>query len=236
MLNGERLLLVEDDASTREVLALLLDAQGWAVTAVDCGEAALAAITHDVAPEVVLCDLHLPGMQGPQLLEQLRRTLSTGATIMAMTASLREGAGDGYDAVILKPFAADAIEAAWRAGYLTKVQTEEKDLVLDLRTVDRLRSSMGSAGVRGFYAFALADAGDRMDHMDAAIDDDDDSAFMREAHALKGSCGMIGAQEVSRLASNAEMEGFAGNGHEKVTHMRIAIEAVHLMLETLFPV
>lgn len=236
MVNGEQLVLVEDDAATREILALLLRAQGWAVTVVDCGEVALAAIADGVAPEVVLCDLHLPGMDGPLLLEQLRGVLPANVAVMAMTASLREGSGNGYDAVVVKPFAAEAIEAAWMAGRATQAAADEGDAVLDLRTVDRLRASMGEHGMRGLYAFALADAGDRMDRMENAITQDDNAAFVQEAHALKGSCGMIGAQAVWRLAGNAEMEGFTTAGREKVTQLRIAIEAVRLMLEALFPV
>ncbi len=107
--------------------------------------------------------------------------------------------------------------------------------VLDLDVMEQLRRSMGDGRMRDFYAFALADAGDRMDRMDAAMDGADGAAFVREAHALKGSYGMLGARAAWRLAADAEKEGLGTRSREKLLCMRTAMESVRLMLETLLP-
>jgi two-component system response regulator HydG len=65
-------LVVDDEDMMRRSLARLLLARGWRVDTADGGERALAYLeTND--PDVVLCDLHMPGMDG---LEVLGRALA----------------------------------------------------------------------------------------------------------------------------------------------------------------
>ena len=271
MVDGERLLLVEDDAATREVLTLLLEGEGWRVTAVESGEAALASVAEVVpVPLMVLCDLRLPGICGEALASALREALGEDAVVMAMTATA-SAAATGYDGVAIKPFPPQAIEAGWRLKVLRETpdvrdlaqlrfgtegiggsvglnvsmsalvqddvgtRAEPAEPILKLSTMDTLRRSMGEDGMRGLYAFALADAGDRLEQMDAAVASRDGGEFSRQAHALKGSAGMLGARELWRLAGDAESVGLDGNGSNKVLRLRGAVESVRLMLETLFP-
>ncbi len=262
MMHGERLLLVEDDAATRELLTLLLEGQGWTVEAVESGEDALQALRAGT-PALALCDLHLPGVCGPALALALRAG-APEAVLLAMSATARANAGEGYDGAVLKPFAPEAIEAGWKstvahrledrvalerapaleAAFLDQAsahrgvrpEAAHDGPILDEATLEQLRQGMGDAGMRRFYAFALGDAGDRMDRMEAAAQAGDGAVFAREAHALKGSSGMMGARQVWRLAANAEMEGLERDGMEKVLRLRVATGAVRLMLETLFPV
>lgn len=243
MVDGEGLLLVEDDAATREVLLLLLEAEGWRVTGAESGEAAMMLLEAGQRPAVVLCDLHLPGICGEPLAARLRKFLAPAeATLLAMTATQTSTAADGYDAVLVKPFAAAAVEAmreqvAGAGDACGTAGTEPAgDPIVDLETLEQLRRGMGEAGMRGLYAFALADAGDRMDRMDHAIAVGDAAAYVREAHALKGSCGMIGARAMARLAGDAESGELHAGSIQKVSELRVATEAVRLMLETLFPV
>ncbi len=93
MVHGERLLLVEDDAATREVLTLLLAGEGWAVDAVESGEAAMEALAAGLAPAVVLCDLQLPGICGEALLARVRQHLSEDAVVLATTCTARRRRG-----------------------------------------------------------------------------------------------------------------------------------------------
>jgi two-component system, cell cycle sensor histidine kinase and response regulator CckA len=67
------ILLVEDSADNRRFLTRALSYQGYTVTAVPDGEAALAAAT-TARPDLLLSDVYLPGIDGLSVMEHLRRT------------------------------------------------------------------------------------------------------------------------------------------------------------------
>ncbi len=65
-------LLVEDDEGTRRVTRALLEREGWSVRDASDGKAALDRIAERV-PDLILLDLVMPGMDGFEFLEALRR-------------------------------------------------------------------------------------------------------------------------------------------------------------------
>jgi two-component system CheB/CheR fusion protein len=67
-----RVLVVEDEVAVAEMLVMLLELWGHQVQAVFDGPAALAAV-QTFHPQVILCDIGLPGMSGYQLARQLRQ-------------------------------------------------------------------------------------------------------------------------------------------------------------------
>jgi CheY-like chemotaxis protein len=73
-LNGIKILIVDDDADTREFIAFLLEQYGANVTVVTSANEALAALTESV-PDVLLSDIGMPEMDGCMLIRQVR-TLS----------------------------------------------------------------------------------------------------------------------------------------------------------------
>lgn len=89
-----RILLVEDNEVYRSSLELLLGLQaGLAVVgAVGDGAAALAAC-RDLAPDVVLMDYRLPGMDGAQATEALRAACP-GAAVVCLTAEATPEQGE----------------------------------------------------------------------------------------------------------------------------------------------
>jgi PAS domain S-box-containing protein len=68
---GRAILVVEDDASTREMIEELLTARGYAVVIAADGAQARARVAH-VLPELVILDLMLPKMSGLELLAEWR--------------------------------------------------------------------------------------------------------------------------------------------------------------------
>jgi CheY-like chemotaxis protein len=66
------ILVVEDDPSTRSLLMRALTNQGYAVTTVSDGEAALAAVSTS-RPDLVLADIYLPRLDGLTVMEHIRR-------------------------------------------------------------------------------------------------------------------------------------------------------------------
>jgi DNA-binding response OmpR family regulator len=65
------ILVVEDDTSTREIIAELLTTQGYAVTTAENGEQARAQMA-TALPELVILDLMLPKVSGFELLAEWR--------------------------------------------------------------------------------------------------------------------------------------------------------------------
>jgi CheY-like chemotaxis protein len=116
--SGKRVLLVDDNEDARELLAGLLELQGFQVEA--AGDAAGAlAIAERFQPEVVVLDLGLPEVDGWELARRLRQISSlTQTRIVALTgygteldrARSREA---GIDAHLLKPIEASQLIKAF---------------------------------------------------------------------------------------------------------------------------
>jgi DNA-binding response OmpR family regulator len=69
---SQRILIVDDNADSAEMLAALLAFEGFRVEVVSDAAAALNCVDH-FAPAVVLLDIGLPGMDGFELARRLRR-------------------------------------------------------------------------------------------------------------------------------------------------------------------
>ena len=112
------LLLVEDDASMRATLERALSRRGMRITT--CGDGAQAlARWRECAPDVVLLDLSLPGLDGLEVLEQARRGgLRTPVLVLTARGTVGDrilGLNAGADDYLPKPFDLDELEARVRA-------------------------------------------------------------------------------------------------------------------------
>ena len=104
------LLIVEDEASLREITAERLSEHGYLVTQADTGETACSLLA-DFAFDIVITDLRLPGMDGMAVIEKARELYSeiiavvvTGyGTVPDAVAAIKRGASD----FVTKPFQFD---------------------------------------------------------------------------------------------------------------------------------
>ena len=104
-LAGRVVLVVEDDAALRELIATTLELRGAHVTAVDSGAAARAL---EGPFEVALIDLTLGDLRGDRVLADLRaRGVLRGPAILATGRALPNTLEAEPDAVLRKPFALD---------------------------------------------------------------------------------------------------------------------------------
>ena len=69
-MSAKRILLVEDDAETAELIAEDLQERGYIVSIANDGHSGLSAILK-TGPDLVLCDINMPGMSGFEVMEQL---------------------------------------------------------------------------------------------------------------------------------------------------------------------
>jgi PAS domain S-box-containing protein len=127
-LRNVRLLLVEDDDTTRTLLTTLLRSFGGNVTAARSADEALALVT-DFDPQVVVSDISLPGDDGISLLRKLFTGGYAGpaiaVTAYADSASRERVLAAGFDAFISKPVDPAAfalvVEQALRASRARQV-------------------------------------------------------------------------------------------------------------------
>lgn len=71
---GERkvdVLIVEDEPTARRALRTLVASRGYHADAVSSGEDALRHVSEGKRPQVILVDLHLPGINGIELIQRL---------------------------------------------------------------------------------------------------------------------------------------------------------------------
>ncbi len=114
---ARRLLVLEDDDSIRAVLRLALEDEGYEVVEYATAEAALAAVP-DLAPDAMLVDLMLGGLDGFTFIRQVRLVsdapivvVSARADTHDIVAALEAGADD----YVTKPFQTKEIGARLRA-------------------------------------------------------------------------------------------------------------------------
>jgi CheY-like chemotaxis protein len=110
-------LVAEDSADTRAVLARVLTSFGYHVVEAADGEAAVEAARR-VCPDLILMDLNMPVLDGLAATERIRqlRNECGDIPIVAVTAfdyhGIREAALEaGCDAYLLKPLALDELES-----------------------------------------------------------------------------------------------------------------------------
>jgi DNA-binding response OmpR family regulator len=112
-----RILTVEDDERIRRSVKLALEDEGWEVDEAAHGEAALARVA-DAAPDVVLIDVMLPGIDGFELCRRIRR--GSDVPIVMVTAKgdthdVVAGLEAGADDYVTKPFEPKELSARIRA-------------------------------------------------------------------------------------------------------------------------
>jgi len=200
-LNRRIILVVDDDEVTRQVLSLLLEDAGWEPYTAESGGAALDLLpTLRPQPQVVLSDLQMPGLSSEELVRSLRSALPQTTKILAMSATQRVSrAKDIFDGFLLKPFTAEDLAAALEVDGARQVNASTGDL--NEIVWQKLMSSMPRPQVFALYEFALQDAATRVETMRAALSQQDYATLRAQAHALKGSAGMIGADSLRSLAA-----------------------------------
>jgi CheY-like chemotaxis protein len=221
---GTQVLIVDDDPVMGELLDALLTVEGYRVTRAHSGEEALQVAREGIPkPDVVLCDIQMPGMRGGELAKTLAAeraddTLGAPSVILAMSGSSPDDDElQFFDGLLHKPFSvADFTRAVEQARAQTKyriaTETERPSTAdnparvppLDDKIFEQLKSKVGSELLRQMYEMTLNDVQVRLGRMATAVESDDQATIRQEAHTIKGSCGMLGALELQMLAAATE--------------------------------
>ena len=110
---GARILLVEDHATMREAMRMVLAEEGFTIDQAADGPRALDLVA-SVRPDLVLLDLNIPGISGSDLLATLKASDDTsGIPVIVVTAEEEEGRRAamraGAEDYLTKPFSPRAL-------------------------------------------------------------------------------------------------------------------------------
>src|SRR5579871_3963632 len=152
---GGDVLIVDDFADTLALYDALLSEDGHKVRTASSGVAALEMVDKS-EPELVLLDVSMPGMDGVEVLRQLRSRRGGGPAVIMLTAARREphaieaGLREGADAYLTKPIDSRELLARTRAAlesYRLKrmLEAQRRDHIAML--VHDLRHPLSSLGL-----------------------------------------------------------------------------------------
>jgi DNA-binding response OmpR family regulator len=105
---AQKILIVDDDPESRDLLREVLEANGYKVCAVHDGKSARKELNGGDAYRTVIADLRMPGESGIELLRDIRRQNPTYNIVLMssfMSETERKQAVElGVDAMLEKPF------------------------------------------------------------------------------------------------------------------------------------
>ncbi len=127
MSNKPMILVVEDDAAVRNLMAVTLDTQSYQYHLARNGSEALMEVTSH-QPEVMLLDLGLPDMEGVDIIRKVRGWTSMPVIVISARtedADKVEALDAGADDYLTKPFSVDEMLARLRVA-LRRVHAEQQ--------------------------------------------------------------------------------------------------------------
>ena len=145
MAQQPHVLIVEDEAAQREVLAYNLEAEGFRVTRAESGDEGLLCVQED-APDVIVLDWMMPNLSGIEVCRRLKIKPETRAIPIIMLSARSEevdkvrGLETGADDYVVKPYSVSELMARVRTqlrrvrpATVGQVLTYD-DIVLDAET------------------------------------------------------------------------------------------------------
>ncbi len=152
-----RVLVVDDDVQIQKDLSEIITGCGYEVSVAGTGVEALEIMGGEDAFDLVITDLMMPGMDGMELLTEIKKRskdlpvvmITAFATIDSAVTAMQKGASD----YIAKPFKIDEIEIVVKRmmeeGKFRKEIKEQRHLTAGERDVDEVLNSLANPIRRG---------------------------------------------------------------------------------------
>jgi CheY-like chemotaxis protein len=235
-------LLIDDDPIHLEIVSVLLRAEHVEAATALSGQDALRILEQVPAgiSVLVLMDIHMPGLSGPDLLLRLRQ-LRPNVRILGMSASTpNEAALALLDGFMLKPLGPAALRKVLRGGQARQpapaaVPASGVQPVLAEATYKRFVHMLPPAALQSLYNAYFFDASQRLNALKTAAKARDRVSFRMAAHALKGSSSMLGFALIAQKASALEQQ-MAADGKMPSTvpldSLTRDVEAAHALLSS----
>ncbi|TPG80377.1 ATP-binding protein [Pseudomonas arsenicoxydans] len=199
-----KVLVVEDVALNREVVSGLLQRDGHQVWLAEEGEQALAHCAGQ-AFDLILLDVHLPGISGVELCKLIRHNQGPNrrTRIFALTASVQPTLMRGYleagmDGILAKPLKLENLRKAL-AGQLPVSTPQPDDEAMDWPLLDTHRALLGEQKLQGLLAVLRDSINQHRDALTEAIEADDCTEVAHLAHRLAGSSDSLGFRGLANV-------------------------------------
>ncbi|HVO74386.1 MAG TPA: response regulator [Ignavibacteriaceae bacterium] len=131
----KKILVIEDDASIHQAIIDILENEGFKVFSAFNGKAG-TQLAKEVLPDMIICDIMMPGMSGYEVLTELRKDSSTVLipfiflSAMVERQNIRQGMELGADDYLTKPFKIEellnAIDARFKKQELARGEKEKE--------------------------------------------------------------------------------------------------------------
>ena len=224
--SGARVLVAEDNAVNQRVATRMLESMDYRADVVANGIEAVEAVSR-VPYAAVLMDVQMPEMDGHAATAEIRRReegTNAHVPIIAITADAMEGdreraLASGMDDYLAKPVRQEDLSevlARWvqretpENGHAGATVPDD-DGPLDRGLLDGLRKLGDKELLPELIGLFFEDVPGRLERLRAAIEAGDAQAVGRDAHALKGSCGSLGALRMSEIAAELQDAGASGD-------------------------
>jgi signal transduction histidine kinase/CheY-like chemotaxis protein/HPt (histidine-containing phosphotransfer) domain-containing protein len=202
------ILVVEDVALNREVAGGLLLRDGHRVSfAEDAGQALQACAQRRF--DLILLDVHLPGMSGVELCRQLRATPGPNrhSRVLALTAGVQPGQVPGYldagmQGVLAKPLRLDNLRQALAEA--APAELAGVDATMDWSLLNTHRSLLGEQKLQGLLKVLRQSLEQHATALAEALPAQDFTEVLHLAHRLAGSCDSLGFSGLAALLRRLE--------------------------------
>ena len=137
-----RILLIDDDDALRGVMAEILRDAGHETTLAATGQEGLAALAVE-EPDLVLCDINMPGGDGYAVLREVRRTPRLAAlpfVFLTSDVQVRQGMASGADDYLVKPVSSRDLLAAIDA----RLAARERIGRMATRRIEEVRNELAT--------------------------------------------------------------------------------------------
>jgi len=146
-----RILIAEDDATSRALLQAVLQKWGYEITSARDGDEAWTAIQHEDAPRLAILDWMMPGMDGVEICRKIREREDGEPVYIILLTALADkqdivtGLDAGADDYLTKPFDKDELHSRIRVGErILALQTSLSERVKELRkALDEIKTLQG---------------------------------------------------------------------------------------------
>ena len=215
--NATTVLVVEDDEVNQLLAMSQLNRLGLRGVVVGSGEAAVELFREGDAPEIVLMDFLLPGLDGIETTRRLRaletdlggRAVIIGVTASALASDRAAAAEAGMDDFLSKPVSltdlSQALERWLPESMPFNVGPAGSPAVIDVTVLESLADDLGSVDVVvDLVRTFLNELHGRRTLLSAAAEVGDVTAARAAAHTLKSSALLLGAIELGRACQQFE--------------------------------
>ena len=220
------ILVAEDNPDNQLVAKYILNSLGYEVDLVETGRQAIESLGQK-RYDIVLMDCQMPEMDGFEATHQIRKDeegQNRHIPIIAMTAYALKGDREkciesGMDDYISKPVTIDVLvekmnkllrddhEKPSRSSGETVSDPESSLDMSVLAELVAVQDENGTGLVDELATIFLTDSPNRMEAIRQAVEADDSAALEHSAHALKGSCTIIGANTMRDICYELEKMG-----------------------------